>query len=80
MFNNNIKNLFIYLACSDSEFGCCPDNSTIALDNFLKGCSNCSVSKFGCCSDNFTYATGLNKKGCLEYADLEESSGEIEET
>ena len=49
--------------CHESEFGCCPDNSTIATGDFFEGCSNCSLSEFGCCSDNVTEATGTDGKG-----------------
>ncbi|CAJ0561770.1 unnamed protein product, partial [Mesorhabditis spiculigera] len=53
--------------CEDSEFGCCPDNSTFAAGPFNQGCSNCSTSEFGCCADNYTEATGANFKGCPEF-------------
>ncbi|PAV70271.1 hypothetical protein WR25_24086 isoform C [Diploscapter pachys] len=55
--------------CFDSEFGCCPDNTTFATGEFLQGCSNCSISEFGCCADNITDATGPNSKGCEEYVE-----------
>ncbi|GMS79468.1 hypothetical protein PENTCL1PPCAC_1643 [Pristionchus entomophagus] len=57
--------------CFDSEFGCCPDNSTFATGDFFTGCSNCSLSEFGCCADNVTEATGANAQGCIEYVELE---------
>ncbi|GMR58285.1 hypothetical protein PMAYCL1PPCAC_28480, partial [Pristionchus mayeri] len=57
--------------CFDSEFGCCPDNSTFATGDFFAGCSNCSLSEFGCCADNVTEATGANALGCIEYVELE---------
>ncbi|GMT09209.1 hypothetical protein PFISCL1PPCAC_506 [Pristionchus fissidentatus] len=57
--------------CFDSEFGCCPDNSTFATGEFNLGCSNCSISEFGCCADNITEATGANALGCIEYVELE---------
>ncbi|MFH4974442.1 hypothetical protein AB6A40_001151 [Gnathostoma spinigerum] len=59
--------------CDDSEFGCCPDNTTFATGAFMEGCSNCSQSEFGCCSDNVTYAEGANMEGCPDY---ETGSGE----
>lgn len=67
-----------FLACHDSDFGCCPDNTTFAQGPFLEGCSNCSISEFGCCADNVTDATGPNGKGCPEYVEpeVEEASGE----
>ncbi|CAB3397113.1 unnamed protein product [Caenorhabditis bovis] len=55
--------------CFDSEFGCCPDNSTFAKGEFNFGCSNCSETEFGCCADNFTTATGPNAKGCDEFVE-----------
>uniref|UniRef100_A0A1I7XIJ1 ADAM_spacer1 domain-containing protein n=1 Tax=Heterorhabditis bacteriophora TaxID=37862 RepID=A0A1I7XIJ1_HETBA len=68
--------------CFDSEFGCCPDNSTFATGEFNQGCSNCSVSEFGCCADNYTTAIGPNSKGCEEYVEvplnLEEVPAETE--
>uniref|UniRef100_A0A915C8V4 Papilin n=1 Tax=Parascaris univalens TaxID=6257 RepID=A0A915C8V4_PARUN len=62
--------------CEDSEFGCCPDNSTFATGAYLQGCSNCSISEFGCCVDNVTEATGADGQGCPEYVGAEEASGE----
>ncbi|TKR89373.1 hypothetical protein L596_013487 [Steinernema carpocapsae] len=59
--------------CEDSEFGCCPDNTTFATGEFFEGCSNCSISEFGCCVDNVTEATGPNSEGCAEFV---EGSGE----
>lgn len=47
-----LKNISLNLVCSESEFGCCPDNSTFASGPYFSGCSNCSISEFGCCSDN----------------------------
>ncbi|VDL77182.1 unnamed protein product [Nippostrongylus brasiliensis] len=54
-------------SCFDSEFGCCPDNVTIATGDFNQGCSNCSLSEFGCCADNYTEASGKGGLGCEEY-------------
>ncbi|KAH7730490.1 thrombospondin [Aphelenchoides avenae] len=64
--------------CHDSDFGCCPDNTTFAQGPFLEGCSNCTISEFGCCADNVTDATGPNRQGCPEYVEpeVEEASGE----
>ncbi|ETN71695.1 hypothetical protein NECAME_19214, partial [Necator americanus] len=56
-------------ACFDSEFGCCPDNTTFATGEFNQGCSNCTLSEFGCCADNYTEATGKNSKGCEEFVE-----------
>ncbi|PIO53673.1 hypothetical protein TELCIR_24984, partial [Teladorsagia circumcincta] len=55
--------------CFDSEFGCCPDNSTFATGDFNQGCSNCSLSEFGCCADNYTEATGKGGRGCEEFVE-----------
>ncbi|PIC23283.1 hypothetical protein B9Z55_017035 [Caenorhabditis nigoni] len=55
--------------CEDSEFGCCPDNTTFATGEFNFGCSNCSETEFGCCADNVTVATGPNSKGCEEFVE-----------
>uniref|UniRef100_A0A7E4W9T4 Papilin n=1 Tax=Panagrellus redivivus TaxID=6233 RepID=A0A7E4W9T4_PANRE len=62
--------------CFDSDFGCCPDNSTFATGDWFEGCSNCSISDFGCCADNVTEATGPNGLGCPEYVEPVEGSGE----
>ncbi|VDM61275.1 unnamed protein product [Angiostrongylus costaricensis] len=66
--------------CFDSEFGCCPDNTTFPTGPFNQGCSNCSLSEFGCCADNYTEAVGKNGKGCEEFDEsalnLEEAAGE----
>ncbi|KJH46710.1 Kunitz/Bovine pancreatic trypsin inhibitor domain protein [Dictyocaulus viviparus] len=66
--------------CFDSEFGCCPDNTTFPTGPFNQGCSNCSLSEFGCCADNYTEAIGVNGKGCEEFGGLlsiqEEAAGE----
>ncbi|KAK6029072.1 Kunitz/Bovine pancreatic trypsin inhibitor domain protein, partial [Ostertagia ostertagi] len=56
-------------SCFDSEFGCCPDNSTFATGDFNQGCSNCSLSEFGCCADNYTEATGKGGRGCEEFVE-----------
>uniref|UniRef100_A0A7I5EDG0 Papilin n=1 Tax=Haemonchus contortus TaxID=6289 RepID=A0A7I5EDG0_HAECO len=65
-------------SCFDSEFGCCPDNTTFATGDFNQGCSNCSLSEFGCCADNYTEATGKGGRGCEEFVEqplnLEEAS------
>ncbi|KIH45173.1 thrombospondin type 1 domain protein, partial [Ancylostoma duodenale] len=55
--------------CFDSEFGCCPDNTTFATGDFNQGCSNCTLSEFGCCADNYTEATGKNGMGCEEFVE-----------
>ncbi|CAD6186601.1 unnamed protein product [Caenorhabditis auriculariae] len=55
--------------CFDSEFGCCPDNSTFAKGDFNEGCSNCTLSEFGCCADNYTTAAGPNGLGCDEFSE-----------
>lgn len=65
------------VACSDTEFGCCPDNTTAAQGPKQEGCSdeidleevdysgmNCSDTPFGCCPDNTTRATGAGGYGC----------------
>ncbi|OZC05173.1 hypothetical protein X798_07848 [Onchocerca flexuosa] len=65
--------------CDDSEFGCCPDNVTIATGPYLAGCSNCSSSLFGCCNDNVTEAQSMARKGCPEFTDEIEGSGEESE-
>ncbi|MCP9259675.1 Papilin [Dirofilaria immitis] len=67
------------LACDDSEFGCCPDNVTIATGPYLAGCSNCSSSPFGCCNDNVTEAQGIAGEGCTEFVGEMEGSGEESE-
>uniref|UniRef100_A0A915Q5B9 Papilin n=1 Tax=Setaria digitata TaxID=48799 RepID=A0A915Q5B9_9BILA len=66
--------------CDKSEFGCCPDNITIASGPHLAGCSNCSSSVFGCCEDNITEAQGIAKEGCPEFTEQIEGSGEENET
>ncbi|VDO17995.1 unnamed protein product, partial [Brugia timori] len=65
--------------CDDSEFGCCPDNVTIATGPYLAGCSNCSGSPFGCCNDNVTEAQGIAGEGCAEFIAAMEGSGEESE-
>ncbi|KAK6026394.1 Kunitz/Bovine pancreatic trypsin inhibitor domain protein, partial [Ostertagia ostertagi] len=65
----NIKITTSFSACFDSEFGCCPDNSTFATGDFNQGCSNCSLSEFGCCADNYTEATGKGGRGCEEFVE-----------
>nr|CAD2205468.1 unnamed protein product [Meloidogyne enterolobii] len=63
--------------CSESEFGCCLDNTTFATGQFYAGCSNCSISEFGCCSDNITEKQGKDNQGCPGSEDVEEEgSGE----
>ncbi|VDP11473.1 unnamed protein product, partial [Soboliphyme baturini] len=64
--------------CTDTKFGCCPDNVTISQGPYFEGCTNCSLSEFGCCPDNITAAAGLNFDGCLleELMDEVEGSGE----
>uniref|UniRef100_A0AC34GKC7 Uncharacterized protein n=1 Tax=Panagrolaimus sp. ES5 TaxID=591445 RepID=A0AC34GKC7_9BILA len=69
-----------FLACFESDFGCCPDNVTFAQGDFFEGCSNCSISDFGCCNDNITEATGPNKQGCPEYVEVEGSGEEDKAT
>ncbi|KRY54793.1 Papilin, partial [Trichinella britovi] len=59
-------------ACNETEFGCCPDNSTAASGPFLEGCSNCSLSEFGCCPDNYTTADGANFEGCMSEMNVTE--------
>ncbi|CAK5065084.1 unnamed protein product [Meloidogyne enterolobii] len=63
--------------CSESEFGCCLDNTTFATGQFYAGCSNCSISEFGCCSDNITEKQGKDNQGCPGSENVEEEgSGE----
>lgn len=81
-----ITNLSNFSACTTWEFGCCPDNVTLATGPFLQGCSNCSLSEFGCCPDNFTEATGPENEGCkgektaeqLQNADVVEAKDDVE--
>ncbi|KAL3985162.1 Kunitz/Bovine pancreatic trypsin inhibitor domain family protein [Acanthocheilonema viteae] len=65
--------------CDDSEFGCCPDNVTIATGPYLAGCSNCSSSMFGCCNDNITEAQSISREGCAEFVEIEGSGEESEQ-
>ncbi|CAI4225042.1 unnamed protein product [Auanema sp. JU1783] len=65
--------------CFDSDFGCCPDNSTFATGEYFFGCSNCSETEFGCCGDNVTEATGANLLGCPEFVESVLSASDLKE-
>lgn len=55
--------------CKDSEFGCCPDDTSPAGEDY-KGCppvnvtNGCVSTEFGCCKDLETGAFGPFQKGC----------------
>ncbi|KAK4336726.1 hypothetical protein RND71_043627 [Anisodus tanguticus] len=54
-------------SCSETVYGCCSDNKTIALDDKKTNCAKvqlCNSSAFGCCPDNVTLAVGINFEGC----------------
>ena len=46
---DDVANQNIFTDCSESEFGCCPDNAHPAHGSENLGC--CSFSEFGCCPD-----------------------------
>ena len=56
--------------CKDTEFGCCPDGISSALDSSYSGClpsnltDDCNTTEFGCCRDQETAAFGPFWKGC----------------
>ncbi|XP_067129548.1 papilin-like isoform X2 [Centruroides vittatus] len=50
-------------SCYYSDFGCCPDNKSVALGPDNVGCP-CSTLEYGCCADNITPALGPNQSGC----------------
>lgn len=52
--------------CKESEFGCCADGVSQALDKNFYGCpkSQCNESLFGCCPDKKSFAKGNNNEGC----------------
>lgn len=55
-------------ACEQTQFGCCPDGFTAAVDAHGTGCSSltgrCEDSEFGCCPDGNTTAQGADFEGC----------------
>ena len=51
--------------CSHTEFGCCSDGRTPALDAALGSCS-CEASLYGCCPDGITDAGGELFQGCQD--------------
>lgn len=48
--------------CENTQYGCCSDKKTPALDE-TKNCS-CEASKYGCCLDGISEAKGENFEGC----------------
>ncbi|XP_013398726.1 papilin isoform X2 [Lingula anatina] len=56
--------------CQGTQFGCCEDGVTAALDEDKLGCpvlvGGCAGTQHGCCADGETTALGPNKAGCPE--------------
>lgn len=58
--------------CETSEFGCCKDGVTSALDAELSNCGDsdnaplCRSSRYGCCNDDITPSKGPNMEGCVD--------------
>ncbi|XP_066902314.1 papilin [Halyomorpha halys] len=53
--------------CFTSEFGCCPDNKTLAKGPFGQDCpriETCKDTEFGCCPDGVSPAKGPKGKDC----------------
>lgn len=57
--------------CSETKYGCCPDEKTTARGRGYAGCdgdsndlADCAVSQFGCCDDGVTTATSASKDNC----------------
>ena len=49
--------------CHTFEFGCCPDQLTVARGANLEGCG-CENTAHGCCPDGRTPADGPHYDGC----------------
>ena len=53
--------------CSNTTFGCCPDNFNAAAGPFDLDCptfETCGDTRYGCCKDGATVAEGLRFDGC----------------
>ena len=53
--------------CSNTTFGCCPDEFNAASGPFDKDCPQyltCGDTRFGCCIDGATVALGPKFEGC----------------
>ena len=53
--------------CSNTTFGCCPDDFNAAAGPFDLDCptfETCGDTRYGCCKDGATVAEGLRFDGC----------------
>lgn len=56
-----------HVDCSNTTFGCCPDEFNAASGPFDEGCPQyltCEDTRYGCCLDGATVALGMRFDGC----------------